>query len=88
MTMPNDPTPNDHWNALETAKNKDGIYLPPKNFIKFSKLPLCLYNRELYKSRNLIEPPVWQVQGLSPHRHPVRPLCAYVLQCHLHSCHG
>ncbi len=45
MTMPNDPTPNDHWNALGTAKDKDGIYPPlPKNFIKFSKLPPPLRN--------------------------------------------
>ena len=31
MTMPNDPTPNDRWNALGTAKDTDGLY-PPKNF--------------------------------------------------------
>ena len=46
MTMPNDPTPNDRWNALGTAKDKDGIYPPPppKNLIKFSKLPPLLRN--------------------------------------------
>ena len=43
MTMPNDPTPHDHWNTPGTAKDKDDIY-PPKNFVKFSKLPPPLYN--------------------------------------------
>ena len=42
--MPNDPTPNSRWNAPGTAKDTDGIYPPPKNFIKFSKLPPPLYN--------------------------------------------
>ena len=43
MTMPNDPTPHDRWNALGTAKDTDGIF-PPKNFVKFSKLPPPLHN--------------------------------------------
>ena len=43
MTMPNGPTPNDHWSTPGTAKDTGGIY-PPKNFIEFSKLPPPLHN--------------------------------------------
>ena len=43
---------------------------------------------ELYKSRNLIERLFGRLKDWRPHRHSLRPLCAYVLQCHLHSCHG
>ena len=30
-----------------------------------------IYDTELYKSRNLIRAPVWQAQGLAPHRHAI-----------------
>ena len=44
MPMSNDPPQNSRWNALGAAKDTDGIYPPPKNFLKFSKLPPSLHN--------------------------------------------